>query len=103
MAKVTEYSTVTETPIRVILTPQEMKNILKALKHSLETNPQLNDWSSEARLYDEFTDMLNSTYERLKGDCDYSVKYNTNTQTSKLVLSERADKVTAADAKMAEV
>jgi len=53
MAKVTEYSTVTETPIRVILTPQEMKNILKALKHSLETNPQLYSWSPEARLYDE--------------------------------------------------
>jgi hypothetical protein len=99
----TEFTTINDTPVRVTLTPYEMKTLISSLKHSLETNPQLNDWSSEARLYDEFTDMLNSTYERLKGDCDYSVKYNTNTQTSKLVLSERADKVTAADAKMAEV
>lgn len=99
----TEFTTINETPVRVTLTPYEMKTILSSLKHSLETNPQLSSWSSEARLYDEFNTMLNSTYERLKGDCEYSVKYNTNTQTSKLVLSERADKVTAADAKMAEV
>jgi hypothetical protein len=102
MAKVTEYSTVTETPIRVILTPQEMKNILKALKHSLETNPQLYSWSPEARLYDEFSEMLNSTYERLKDDSQYRIKYDANTGTSELVMSER-DKTTKADAELAEV
>jgi len=47
--------------------------------------------------------MLNSTFERLKGDCEYSIKYDANTGTSKLVLSERADKISAADAKFAEV
>ena len=99
----TEFTTINETPVRVTLTPYEMKTILKSLKHSLETDPQLSSWSSEARLYDEFNTMLNSTYERLKGDCEYSIKYDATTQTSKLVLSERADKVTAADAKLAEV
>jgi hypothetical protein len=99
----TEFTTINETPVRVTLTPYEMKTILSSLKHSLETNPQLSSWSSEARLYDEFNTMLNSTYERLKGDCEVSIKYDANTQTSKLVLSERADKVTAAEAKMAEV
>jgi len=99
----TEFTTINETPVRVTLTPYEMKTILSSLKHSLETNPQLSSWSSEARLYDEFNTMLNSTYERLKGDCEYSIKYDATTQTSKLVLSERADKVTAAEAKMAEV
>ena len=99
----TEFTTINETPVRVTLTPYEMKTILSSLKHSLETNPQLSSWSPEARLYDEFNTMLNSTYERLKGDCEYSIKYDATTQTSKLVLSERADKVTAAEAKMAEV
>jgi len=99
----TEFTTINETPVRVTLTPYEMKTILKSLKHSLETDPQLSSWSSEARLYDEFNTMLNSTYERLKGDCEYSIKYDATTQTSKLVLSERADKVTATEAKMAEV
>ena len=102
MAK-TEFTTINDTPVRVTLTPYEMKTLIASLKHSLETNPQLNSWSPEARLYDEFNDMLNSTYERLKGDCEYRSKYDANTGTSKLVLSERADKVTAADAKMAEV
>ena len=99
----TEFTTINETPVRVTLTPYEMKTLISSLKHSLETNPQLHSWSSEARLYDEFNDMLNSTFERLKGDCEYSIKYDANTGTSKLVLSERADKVTAADAKFAEV
>ena len=99
----TEFTTINETPVRVTLTPYEMKTILKSLKHSLETDPNVHSWSSEARLYDEFSTMLDSTYERLKGDCEYSIKYDANTQTSKLVLSNRADKVTAADAELAEV
>ena len=99
----TEFTTINETPVRVTLTPYEMKTIISSLKRSLETNPQLHSWSSEARLYDEFNTMLDSTYERLKGDCDYSIKYDANKGTSKLILSERADKVTAADAELAEV
>lgn len=99
----TEYATIDETPIRTVLTPKEMKTIFNSLKHSLKTDPQLHSWSLEARLYDEFNEMLNSTYERLKGDCDYSIKYDVNTGTSKLVLSERDKKVTGADAELAKV
>src|SRR5210317_414183 len=74
----TEFTTINETPVRVTLIPYEMKTLISSLKHSLETNPQLSSWSSEARLYDEFNDMLNSTFERLKGACEYSIKYDAN-------------------------
>ncbi len=36
----TEFTTINETPVRVTLTPYEMKTLISSLKHSLETNPQ---------------------------------------------------------------
>ena len=34
----TEFTTINETPVRVTLTPYEMKTLISSLKHSLETN-----------------------------------------------------------------
>ena len=97
------YITIPETPVKVTLTPWEITTIIGSLKHILETNPKMSSFSTEARLYDEFSDILKTAYERLKGDCECKVQYNISEQTAKLIMSERDDKIAAADAELAEV
>ena len=97
------YTNISETPVKVTLTPYEIGTIIKSFEHILETNPKLSSFSTEARLYDEFSDILKTTYERLKGDCDFKIQYDVSEQTSKLIMSERDNKKSAADAELAEV